>query len=305
MGTLWQDLQYGARMLIKARGFTAIAVLSLALGIGANTALFSVVDVLLLKKLPVKEPGRLVLFRSMAPREFSAGSYTGNSSTDPLTGQRTMTSFPYQSFQRLREQESALSDIFAFGNVGLNVSADGQADVASGQAVSGNYFAGLGVQPLLGRVLTEEDDKAAASAAAVLSFRYWKQRFGGNPSVIGKQINLNNVAFTIIGVTPPGFEGRLDAGHDNPDCLGAADLCRPRTLEYERRGGLVAAVDGPLEAGGDSGTGARSVGRRLSSVSHRPSRCAANTGAGFERYRSQGSGSPTVSQPVSRSRRPR
>jgi cell division protein FtsX len=148
----------------------------------------------------------------MATREFSAGSYTGNSSTDPATGQRIMTSFPYQSFQRMREQESALSDIFAFGNVGLNVSADGQADVATGQAVSGNYFAGLGVQPLLGRVLTEEDDKAGASAAAVLSFRYWKQRFGGNPSVIGKQINLNNVAFTIIGVTPPGFEGTMQAG---------------------------------------------------------------------------------------------
>lgn len=212
MDTIWQDLRYGARTLIKAPGFTAIAVLSLALGIGANTALFSVVDVLLLKKLPVKEPGRLVLFRSTAPREFSSGSYTGNSSTDQTTGLRTMTSFPFQSFQRMREQDSALSDIFAFGNVGLNVSADGQADVASGQAVSGNYFGGLGVQPLLGRVLTEEDDKAAASAVAVLSHRYWQQRFGGNPAVIGNQINLNNVAFTIIGVTPPGFEGTMQAG---------------------------------------------------------------------------------------------
>jgi predicted permease len=212
MGTLWQDLRYGARMLIKARGFTAIAVLSLALGIGANTALFSVVDVLLLKKLPVKEPDRLVLFKSVAQREFSSGGYTGNSNTDPATGQRTMTSFPYQSFQRMREQDSVLSDIFAFGNVGLNVSADGRADVANGQAVSGNYFAGLGVQPLLGRVLTEEDDKAAAGAAAVLSHRYWQQRFGGDPLAIGKQINLNNVAFTIIGVTQPGFEGTMQVG---------------------------------------------------------------------------------------------
>ena len=212
MGTLWQDLRYGARMLLKTPGFTAIAVLSLALGIGANTALFSIVDVLLLKKLPVKEPERLVLFKSVAQREFSTFSYTGNSNTDPATGLRTMTSFPYQSLQRMSEQESELSDIFAFGNVGLSVGAEGRADVASGQAVSGNYFRGLGVQPLLGRVLNEDDDQPAASAVAVLSYRYWKQRFGENPSVIGTQINLNNVAFTIIGVTPQGFEGTMQAG---------------------------------------------------------------------------------------------
>ena len=212
MDTFWQDLRYGARMLLKARGFTAIAVLSLALGIGANTALFSVVDVMLIKKLPVKEPERLVLFRSAAVPEFSPGSYTGNSKTDPATGLRNMTSFPYQSFQRMREQESVLSDIFAFGVVSLNVSADGRADVANGQAVSGNYFTGLGVQPLLGRVLIDDDDRPAASAAAVLSYRYWNQRFGADPVIIGKQINLNNIAFTIVGVTPPGFEGTMQAG---------------------------------------------------------------------------------------------
>ncbi|HKA17153.1 MAG TPA: ABC transporter permease, partial [Blastocatellia bacterium] len=206
------DIRYGARMLIKDRGFTAIAVISLALGIGANTALFSIVDVMLLKQLPVREPGRLVLFRSVAPREFSSGSYTGNSNTDPVTGQRNMTSFPYQSFKRMREEDSALSHIFAFGSVGLNVSADGQADVASAQAVSGNYFDGLGVPPLLGRMLTEDDDTPGSPPAAVLSYRYWQQRFSGNPTVIGKQINLNNVSFTIVGVTPAGFDGTMQAG---------------------------------------------------------------------------------------------
>jgi len=206
------DIRYGARMLIKDRGFTAIAVISLALGIGANTALFSIVDVMLLKQLPVREPGRLVLFRSVAPREFSSGSYTGNSNTDPVTGQRNMTSFPYQSFKRMREEDSALSHIFAFGSVGLNVSADGQADVASAQAVSGNYFDGLGVPPLLGGMLTEEDDTPGSTPAAVLSYRYWQQRFSGNPTVIGKQINLNNVSFTIVGVTPAGFDGTMQAG---------------------------------------------------------------------------------------------
>jgi predicted permease len=206
------DLRYAIRLLLKSPGFTAVAVLSLALGIGANTALFSVVDAMLLKMLPVKEPEQLVLFRSVAPREFSSGSYTGNSSRDPETGQRRMTSFPYQSFQRMREQPSALSDLFAFGGLDLNVNADGRADVAVGQAVSGNYFAVLGIQPWRGRVFTEDDDKPAASAAAVLSYRYWQQRFGGSPSVIGQQINLNNVAFTVVGITPPGFEGTMQAG---------------------------------------------------------------------------------------------
>jgi predicted permease len=212
MQSLWQDLRYGARMLLKQKGLTAIAVISLALGIGANTALFSIVDAMLLRMLPVKEPERLVLFKSTATREFSPGSYTGNSNTDPATGQRRMTSFPYQSFTRMREQPGSLSDVFAFGNVSLNVNAGGQADVASGQAVSGNYYAGLGVRAMIGRTLTDEDDNAAASPAAVLSYRYWQQRFGGDPGVVGKQINLNNVAFTVVGVTPLGFEGTMQAG---------------------------------------------------------------------------------------------
>ena len=212
MTNLLQDLRYGIRMLFRQKGVTAIALLSLALGIGANTALFSIVDAMLLKMLPVKDPARLVLFRSMAPREFSVGSYTGNSNTDQATGQRTMTSFAFQSFKRMREQESPLSEVFAFGNVGLTVNADGQADVASGQAVSGNYFRGLGVQPVIGRVLTDEDDIPNATAVAVLSHRYWQLRFGGDKSVVGKQINLNNVPFTVIGVTTPGFEGTMGVG---------------------------------------------------------------------------------------------
>ena len=212
MRTLWQDLRYGLRMLMRQKGITAIAVLSLALGIGANTALFSIVDAMLLRILPVKEPERLVLFRSMGPRGFSVGSYSGNSDTDSVTGQRRMTSFAHISYQRMREQESPLSDIFAFGEIGLNVIADGQSDVANGQAVTGNYFQALGVQAMRGRVLTDDDDKASASPAAVISYRYWQQRFSGNEEVVGKQINLNNIAFTIVGVAPAGFEGTMQAG---------------------------------------------------------------------------------------------
>jgi predicted permease len=211
MYSLWQDLRYGVRMIGKTPGFTAIAVLSLALGIGANTALFSVVDAMLLKKLPVKEPERLVLFEARWGRNFSPGSYTGSTQRD-ATGATVGTSFPYQSFTRLREQESALSEVFAFGWVNLNVNADGQAEVANGQAVSGNYYEALGVPPLIGRTISDQDDQAAAAPVAVISYRYWRQRFGGDAAIVGKQINLNNVAFTIIGVTPEGFEGTMQVG---------------------------------------------------------------------------------------------
>ena len=212
MGIFWRDLRYGVRMLSKTPGFTLIAVLSLALGIGANTALFSIVDSMLLKMLPVREPERLVLFSSFAPREFSPGFYAGYSETDPATGQRIMTSFSYQSFRRMREQQSVLSDLFAFSDVNLNVKSDGRTEIARGQLASGNYYAGLGVSAILGRPLIDDDDRAGASPVAVLSYRYWQRRFGGDPAVIGKQINLNNLAFTIVGVTPPGFEGTMQVG---------------------------------------------------------------------------------------------
>ena len=213
MQTLLQDLRYGLRMLLKQRSVTVIAVLSLALGIGANTALFSIVDAMLLKLLPVKEPERLVLFQSVVGKDFSYGGYSGNTRLDPATGFTVGTSFPYVSYQRMREQKAdALSDLFIFGTVSLNVLADGQADVALGQVVSGNYHRGMGVQPLIGRLLTEEDDQAAANPVAVLSYRYWQKRFGNDTSVVGKQLNLNNRAFTVVGITPPGFDGAGQVG---------------------------------------------------------------------------------------------
>ena len=224
MNTLLQDVRYGFRMLLKQKGLTAVALLSLALGIGANTALFSVVDAMLLKMLPVKEPERLVLFKSVAPKEFSVGSYNGSSRRDEETGLVNRTSFAYQTYQRLREQQGPMSDIFAFGNVGLNLIADGQAEIAGGQAVTGNYFAALGVQPAVGRLLNDEDDKPGAPPVAVLSHRYWQQRFSGDPSVVGKQINLNNVSFTIAGVSAKGFDGTMGVGTTQ-------DVTIPVTLE--------------------------------------------------------------------------
>jgi predicted permease len=212
MHSFWQDLRYGFHMLVKNPGFTAIAVLTLALGVGANTALFSVVDAVLLKKLPVKDPNRLVLFRSASSREFSPGSHTGNTNRESATGLTIRSSFPYQTFVRLRQQESPLSDVFACGQLSLNLNADGQAEVVGAQAVSGNYYAALGVPAFVGRTIQEGDDNPAASPVAVLSHRYWQRRFNSDRGVVGKQINLNNVAFTVAGVTPPGFEGTMQVG---------------------------------------------------------------------------------------------
>jgi predicted permease len=213
--TFWRDCRYGARSLRKSPGFTLVAVLSLGIGIGANTALFSVVDAVLLKKLAVEEPDRLVLFRWTSGPNFSPGSHHGNVTRDE-SGRLVKSSFAYQTYARLREQPGPLSDVFAFGAVPLNVSADGRADVADGQAVSGNYYAALGVPALVGRAITDEDDRAAAPPVAVLSYRYWQWRFAGDPRVVGRQINLNNVAFTVVGITPQGFNGTMQVG-SSPD----------------------------------------------------------------------------------------
>jgi len=230
MTTLWQDLRYGARMLIKHKSFTIIAVLSLALGIGANTAIFSLVDAVLLKSLPVKEPEQLVQFKWLAGSSFRTFRYEGSARTDEVTGLRINTSFLQRNFEQFRQQQNALSELFAFAELEqVNANVDGQAEVASGLVVSGGYFAGLGVQPVLGRAITAEDDRSSAPAVVVLSHRYWERRFGANPAVIGKQINLNNAAFTIIGVTPQEFSGVMGEGN-------APDLTIPLMTEPLVRG---------------------------------------------------------------------
>jgi predicted permease len=217
MNSLWQDLRYGLQMLLKHPGFTAVAVLTIALGVGANTALFSVVDAVLLKKLPVKEPDQLVLFNASWDREkFGPGSFNGSNARDPVTGRTVGTSFPGQTLNRFREQtkdpQSVLSDVFAFASVDINLNTGGQAEVVNGQAISGNYYSALGVPAIIGRTITDADDSLAATPVAVLSHQFWTTRFNGDRSVIGRQVNFNNIAFTIIGVTPKGFGGTMQVG---------------------------------------------------------------------------------------------
>lgn len=214
MESLWQDLKYAFRILRKNLGFTAVAVATLALGIGANTALFSVVDTVLLRTLPVSKPEELVLFEWQAGSAFRTNGMRG-SFLPSAPGTRGASTFRYDTFEKLRQAQttnsaSPLQNIFAFAPVyELTAVVNQQAEVVDGQAVSGGYYAGMNVPAIVGRTITYEDDSSAATPVVVLSHQYWQERFGANPAVIGQQLELNKTSFTIVGVTPPGFFGTL------------------------------------------------------------------------------------------------
>jgi len=215
--SLYQDLRYGIRQLLKSPGFTTVAVLSLALGIGANTALFSLVDAVLLKMLPVRKPEELALFKWANGQRGISFAHTGTILREAGTGLSVGTSFSLPAFELMRTRTQTLSDLFAFAErEGLNVSVDGQAEMASGQLISGNFHSGLGVQPELGRMINNEDDRASANPVAVISYRFWRRRFGLDPAVVGKTINVNGAPFTIVGVTPSQFYSGMEVG-DSPD----------------------------------------------------------------------------------------
>lgn len=185
-----QDLRYGFRWLRKSPGFSAIVILALALGLGANTALFSLFHRVLLQALPVRDPGQLVVLNVV------------NESSDSIR------SFSYPMYRSLRDQNSIFSGIFAQAGAEMNASYNGEGEKTRGELVSGNYFETLGVQPWLGRLFTQADDRVPdAHPVAVLSYDYWQRRFGGDRSIVGRKLTLNNHPMTVIGVSPPGFYG--------------------------------------------------------------------------------------------------
>jgi len=217
--TFLRDLGYGLRMLRRSPGVTTVAILSLALGIGANTALFSVVDAVMLKTLPVEQPDRLVVFEWQAGRQYRTTGMSGTSNVDAPPGFRGLSLFRYDVFEKLHEAQAAasqspLSDLFAFGPLPeLTVKRGNQAEVINGQAVSGNYYQGLRVNPILGRLITIEDDTPGAPPVVVISYQYWQERLNADATVVGQQLKLNQQSFTIIGVTPPAFNGTLQVGY--------------------------------------------------------------------------------------------
>ena len=197
MQNLWKDITFGLRMLAKSPGFTAIAVITLALGIGANTAIFSLMNQVLLKRLPVKSPDELVIL--LAP-----GPQTGHVSSDGDSAE----SFSYPMYKGLRDRNSVFSGILARYRFAASVASHGQTDRASGEVVSGNYFEVLGVRAALGRVFSQDDDRVpGAQPVVVLSHSYWTRHFGGDPSVLNKVLLINNVEMTVVGVSQSGFTG--------------------------------------------------------------------------------------------------
>jgi len=168
-------------------------------------------DAVLLKSLPVKDPDQLVLLRWRAGKSFRI-SISGDTWTDK--GFANGNILPLPTYQELRDKTQTLQHLCAFAPLQqINANVNGQAELAQGQIVTGNYFATLGVQPMLGRLLEDSDDQVSAEPAVVISHRYWQRRLAADPNVIGKQIALNKKSFTIIGVTPPEFFGALNVGY--------------------------------------------------------------------------------------------
>ncbi|HUA14564.1 MAG TPA: ABC transporter permease [Verrucomicrobiae bacterium] len=196
METTLQNVRYALRQLRKYPAFTTIAVLTLAVGIGANAAIFSLVDQVLIRRLPVVEPGQLVMLKYTGSNTGHASSYGG----DP--GEY----FSYPMYRDLRDHNTAFAGMLAMFPAQVGVQWRNVPSLANSELVSGNYFSLLGVKPALGRLLVPEDSAArGASPLVVLSYRYWTQHFGSDPSVVGQGLLINGNPFTIIGVVQPGF----------------------------------------------------------------------------------------------------
>ena len=200
MGALWQDLRYGLRTMLRSPGLMAVAVLSLALGVGANTAIFSLLNAVMLRELPVQNPGQLVLF----------GTGRSGGSTDDFAF-TDLYSYPF--YREMRQKNQVFSDASAilsilFTKMHGAVSGGANLEPMDVQLVSGAYFPMLGVKPILGRTFTEaEDEPAGAHPVAIASYSWWKRRFARDPAVVGKTVTLGSTVYTIIGVTPAEFFG--------------------------------------------------------------------------------------------------
>src|ERR1700721_4558347 len=197
MGSLLQDLRHALRMLAKSPGFTVVAILTLALGIGANAAIFSVTDQVLLRLLPVQNPEELVVLHAPGPQP-------GRNWSDGDRG----AAWSYPMYKALRDHNQVFSGLLARFPIQASVSGQGNTELANGELVTGNYFETLGVSQALGRVFSSQDETApGANPVVVLSYGYWERRFGRDPGILNKQLAVNGHPLTVVGVSRAGFSG--------------------------------------------------------------------------------------------------
>ena len=193
----WNDLKYGARLLKLNPGFFAVATLSLALGIGANTAIFQLLNAVRLRMLPVAQPEQLAQLNIVENEHCCSGNFSARSSD-----------FTNAQWEQIRDNQRAFSGIFAFGDTRFNIAERGEVQYIEGLWVSGAFFKTLGVTPALGRLIDEQDDRpGCGSPAAVISYPFWQRKFGGDRHVLGKKISLTGRPVEIVGVTAANFFG--------------------------------------------------------------------------------------------------
>jgi predicted permease len=218
METLLQDIKYGTRMLLKSPGLTAVAALSLGLGIGANTTIYTLINMLFLKPLAIEDGPRVVAVYTTDEKNKS---------------QFEVSQTSYPNFKDYRDRNQVFSEMAAHQFVGLNITGAGEPEQTAGKMVDGNFFTLLGVKAAQGRVFTLEEAKIDGSApVAVLSHGYWTRRFGADPKVVGRDLGLNGHPFTVIGVMPADFEGLV--------ALGGPDLYVPMAMHKELLTGFMA-----------------------------------------------------------------
>jgi putative ABC transport system permease protein len=230
--TLFQDLSFGARMLVKKPGFTLIAVITLALGIGANTAIFSVVNAVLLRPLPYRDPDRIVTIRN----------YSSHPILDGANG---------ADFLDWREQAKVFEQVAALADGSVDLTGSGEPERLRAGMVSANLFETLGVGPAYGRAFTQAEDQPRAAHVVILSHRLWQRRFGGDPQLIGRTLTLMDQNWTVIGIMPPEFQAfedfdlwlplALDVNQKLRKCRSQCDRVA-RTSRRRRPTGLAGAV---------------------------------------------------------------
>jgi predicted permease len=217
-GTMLKDLRHAVRLLWQSKGWTTVVVLSLALGVGANTAIFSAVNARLLTSLPVREPDELVRFRYAGRNDMVTSSSGYGSLNKTPDGKDVRATFSYPMYQQFVADNRSMTDLVACAPFGrVNVFVDGQSEIAEAFIASGNYYQMLGVTARIGRTILPEDDRPTATPVAVISSKYWHSRFGTDPAVVGKAIKVNNVPITIVGVIVPTFSGVQQPVANPPD----------------------------------------------------------------------------------------